>query len=193
MLYSFRPFSHKSSDDGFAHFSESFDPILDVFDNEGVWLGLQFHPFEMHTAHRPLEAIGHCEPSGFNFDTSPLNGQRVDPAKFHREFRNGIYHVHMKDAALNLDGLSGTLASRLNFGLRVRSRIFRSLGHGSFNFEPIVRTLKHTCYRGLFRSSGKIARWSAQWRRPKPAGSPRTWSSSHPLGRSTLSLRSEAA
>ena len=40
MLYSFRPFSHRSSDDGFAYVSESFDPILDVFDNEGVWLGL---------------------------------------------------------------------------------------------------------------------------------------------------------
>ena len=189
--------SHKSGDDGFAYFSEGFDAGLDVFDNDGVRLGIQVRPseivFEISMAPWPFEAIGRRrEPFGFNFETSHLHSRRVDPAMFLREFRNGIYHVHMKDATLNLDGVSGIFASRLNFGRPAQGRVLRSLGHGGLNFNEIVRTLNRIGYRDLFSSSGRIAGWTKKRGRPRPAGSPSTWTSSRPVRRPTPPLRSEA-
>lgn len=193
---SFHPFRHKNSNDCFADSAETFDPIFDVFDNEVVRLGLQVHAseivLEMSMAHWPLEAIGRREPFGFNFDTSPLHRQRVDPAKFLREFRNRIYHVHMKDAALNLAGVSGIFASRLNFCRPDQGRAFRALGHGGLDAKEIIGTLNRIGYQGPFPSSGGIAGWTTKRGRPKPTGSPSTWTSSHLLRRSTPSLRIEA-
>ena len=196
MHYRFRPFSDESSDGGFAYFAESFDPILDVFDNEGVRFGLQVHPYAIvsaiYTAHRPLKAIGHREAFGFNFATSHLRWQRVDPVKFLRDLWDRNYHIRMKDPALRLDGESRILASYPTIGDRDQGRLFRSLGQRGVNFEPISRTLNRTGYRGLFRSSGKIAGWITQRRRSMPADSLRTWASSRPIGRSTPPMRSEA-
>ncbi|MCK5196909.1 MAG: sugar phosphate isomerase/epimerase, partial [Spirochaetales bacterium] len=58
------------------------------------------------------------------------------------------YHVHMKDAALQLDGRSGILASNLNFGQAGRGWDFRSLGHGDVDFEEIIRALNDIGYKG---------------------------------------------
>jgi sugar phosphate isomerase/epimerase len=54
----------------------------------------------------------------------------------------------MKDAALQLDGRSGILASHLNFGQPERGWDFRSLGHGGVDFEEIIRTLNQIGYNG---------------------------------------------
>jgi sugar phosphate isomerase/epimerase len=54
----------------------------------------------------------------------------------------------MKDAALQLDGKSGILASHLNFGCAERGWDFRSLGHGGVNFEEIIRALNKSGYSG---------------------------------------------
>lgn len=152
MLYSFPPVSDATIDAGFAYFADMFHPILDVFDEVGVRFGLEVHPteiaFDIYTARRALEAIGHREAFGFNFDPSHLHWQRVDPVTFLREFKDRIYHVHMKDAALQLDGRSGILASHLNFGHPDRGWDFRSLGRGGVDFEEIIRTLNHIGYRG---------------------------------------------
>jgi sugar phosphate isomerase/epimerase len=95
-----------------------------------------------------LEAIGGREVFGFNFDPSHLEWQGVDPAKFIRTFRDRIYHVHMKDAAVTLDGTSGILGSYLNFGQPGRGWDFRSLGRGQVNFEEIIRALNEIKYDG---------------------------------------------
>ena len=152
MLYSFPPVTDATIDAGFDYFAEMFHPILDVFDEVGVKFGLEVHPteiaFDIYTAHRALAAIGHRKAFGFNFDPSHLHWQRVDPVTFLREFKDRIYHVHMKDAALQLDGKSGILASHLNFGHPDRGWDFRSLGHGGVDFEEIIRALNHIGYRG---------------------------------------------
>ncbi len=72
----------------------------------------------------------------------------VDPVLFLREFPDRIIHVHMKDAALQLDGRGSILGSHLNFGHPDRSWDFRSLGRGGVKFEEIVRTLNHIGYKG---------------------------------------------
>ena len=151
-IYSFPPVSDQMIDDGFKFFADMWNPILDVFDECGVKFALEVHPteiaFDIVTAKRALEAIGNREAFGFNFDPSHLHWQLVDPVFFLKEFADRIYHVHMKDAALQIDGRSGILGSHLNFGSADRGWDFRSLGHGGVDFEEITRAFNHIGYTG---------------------------------------------
>ncbi len=152
LLYSFPPVSEAMIDDGFQRFAELWNPILDVFDECKVRFALEVHPteiaFDIVTARRALKAVNRRKAFGFNFDPSHLQWQMVDPVKFLKVFADRIYHVHMKDAAVTLDGESGILASHLNFGAPGRGWDFRSLGRGDVDFEAIVRTLNMIGYRG---------------------------------------------
>ncbi len=152
MLYSFPPVSDEMIQDGFAFFAKMWNPILDEFDKHGVKFALEVHPteiaFDIVTAKMALEAVGRREAFGFNFDPSHLHWQQVSPVRFLQEFSDRIYHVHMKDAALQLDGYSGILGSHLNFGTPNRGWDFRSLGHGGVDFEEIIRMLNHLGYQG---------------------------------------------
>jgi sugar phosphate isomerase/epimerase len=152
MLYSFPPVTDEMIEDGFAYFAKRWNPILDVFDDCGVRFALEVHPteiaFDIITAKRALRAIGNRPAFGFNFDPSHLHWQMVDPVCFLKEFSDRIYHVHMKDAAVQLNGRSGILGSHLNFGQPSRGWDFRSLGHGGVNFEEIIRVLNQIGYNG---------------------------------------------
>jgi sugar phosphate isomerase/epimerase len=152
MLYSFPPVSEARIQKGFDDFARLWNPILDVFDKCGVRFALEVHPteiaFDIITAKRALAAIKNRKAFGFNFDPSHLHWQMVDPVKFLKTFSNRIYHVHMKDAALTLDGESGILASHLNFGTPGRGWDFRSPGRGQIKFEEIIRTLNAIGYNG---------------------------------------------
>ncbi len=152
MLYSFPPVTDEMIEDGFKYFAKMWNPILDVFDECGVKFALEVHPteiaFDTITAKKALDAIGNREAFGFNFDPSHLHWQMVDPVRFLREFPDRIYHVHMKDAAIQLDGYTGILGSHLNFGKPDRGWDFRSLGRGGVDFEEIIRTLNQIGYQG---------------------------------------------
>lgn len=152
MLYPFPPITEQMIDDGFKFFAKMWNPIFDEFDKCGVKFGLEVHPteiaFDIPTARRAIEAVEGREAFGFNFDPSHLLWQMVDSVDFLREFSGRIYHVHMKDAALQLNGRTGILASHLNFGHPDRGWDFRSLGHGDVDFENIIRMLNHIGYDG---------------------------------------------
>ena len=72
----------------------------------------------------------------------------MTPHLFIHDFKDKIYHVHMKDAAVTLDGRSGILGSHITFGDTRRGWNFRSIGHGSVNFEDIIRELNAANYGG---------------------------------------------
>jgi sugar phosphate isomerase/epimerase len=74
--------------------------------------------------------------------------QGVDPVKFIQAFPDRIYHCHVKDAAITLDGRSGILASHIDFGDGRRGWDFRSPGHGQVDFEAIIRELNRIGYTG---------------------------------------------
>lgn len=152
LVYRFPPASEKQVEDGFKYFAKMWNPILDVFDQCGVRFGLEVHPteiaYDIITMRRALKAVKNRKAFGVNFDPSHLHWQMVDPIRFLREFRDRIYHVHLKDAALTLDGESSILASHLNFGTPGRGWDFRSLGRGGVDFEEIVRTLNVIGYDG---------------------------------------------
>jgi len=152
MLYSFPPVSPAMIEEGYALFAERFHPILDVFADCGVRFALEVHPteiaFDLYSAEQALAAIEHREEFGFNFDPSHLLWQGVDPVEFLRAFPNRIYHVHIKDAIVTLNGRSGILASHFNFGDPRRGWDFRSPGRGGVNFEEIIRALNTLGYDG---------------------------------------------
>lgn len=151
-LYSFPPNDWNEIEKGYQFFSDMFNPILDVFDECGVKFALEVHPTEIAydfvTARKALDAIGYRESFGFNFDPSHLQWQGMDPVKFLEEFEERIFHVHMKDCAVTLDGATGILGSHINFGEAGRGWDFRSLGRGDVDFEDIIRVLNRIGYSG---------------------------------------------
>lgn len=152
LLYSFPPVPQEMIDAGYELLAERFNPILDIFAECGVRFALEVHPteiaFDLHSAERTLAALDRREEFGFNFDPSHLLWQGVDPVEFLRAFPDRIYHVHIKDAIVTLNGRSGILSSHLNFGDPRRGWDFRSPGRGGVNFEEIIRALNQLGYAG---------------------------------------------
>jgi sugar phosphate isomerase/epimerase len=150
--YSFPPTTEDIVEAGFEKIFKLWTPILDEFDRHGVKFALEVHPteiaFDLYTAKRLLEKFNYRLTLGFNFDPSHLVWQGVEPHLFIREFADRIYHVHMKDVAVTLDGKTGILGSHLPFGNLNRGWNFRSLGHGDVNFEDIIRELNGINYPG---------------------------------------------
>lgn len=67
---------------------------------------------------------------------------------FLRDFASRIYHVHMKDAKVTLDGRAGILGSHIEFGDTRRGWNFVSVGHGDVDFDGIIRELNQMGYNG---------------------------------------------
>jgi sugar phosphate isomerase/epimerase len=151
-VYDFPPTPKSVYDAGFQQFADRWNPILDVFQECGVRFALEVHPteiaFDIYSAHRALDAIDRRPEFGFNYDPSHLIWQGMAPHEFIYEFPDRIYHVHMKDARVNLNGRTGILASHLSFGDARRGWDFRSLGRGGVRFEEIIRALNHVKYSG---------------------------------------------
>jgi sugar phosphate isomerase/epimerase len=169
-LYSFPPNDYDEIERGYETFAERFSPILDVFDAEGVRFALEVHPTEIAydfvTTRRALEAVGHREAFGLNFDPSHLVPQFLDPAAFLQEFGARIHHVHVKDAKRRLDGRRSILGSHLDFGHPDRGWDFVSPGHGDVDFEAVVRELDRIGYRGPlsieWEDTGMDREWGAR-------------------------------
>lgn len=150
--YSFPPTPEDMIEKGFQEIRKLWDPILDEFKKNGVKFALEVHPteiaFDLYTAEHLLKTFEYREELGFNFDPSHLLWQGMEPHLFIREFADRIYHVHMKDAEVTLDGKAGILGSHLTFGDQRRGWNFRSIGHGGVNFEEIIRELNAAGYTG---------------------------------------------
>ena len=153
LLYSFPPNDPQMIEDGFKDFADRWNPILDVFDEEGVRFGLEVHPteiaFDIASAERALEAIGHREAFGFNYDPSHFGYQGVDYVAFIERFADRIYHAHMKDVWWSdVPRRSGVFGGHLPFGDRDRYWDFRSIGRGRIDFEEVIRALNRIGYDG---------------------------------------------
>jgi sugar phosphate isomerase/epimerase len=152
LLYSFPPNDFDEIAAGYRDFAERWGPILDVFDREGVRFGLEVHPTEIAydfvTTRLALDAVGNRAAFGINLDPSHFAHQSLDPARFALEFADRIYHVHVKDTKLRLDGRRSILGSHLDFGEEARGWDFVSLGHGDVDFEQLFRALNRIGYQG---------------------------------------------
>ena len=150
--YSFPQTTQEMVEQGFQRIKELWTPIFDVYDACGVKLALEVHPteiaFDFYTTERLLKTLDYRPTLGLNFDPSHLVWQGVNPQLLIREFASRIYHVHMKDVKLTMDGRAGILGSHIEFGDTRRGWNFVSLGHGNVDFDGIIRELNQIGYHG---------------------------------------------
>ncbi|WP_089104311.1 sugar phosphate isomerase/epimerase family protein [Streptomyces hyaluromycini] len=149
----FPPVSQAVIDEGYEDFARRWNPILDVFDAEGVRFAHEVHPSEIAydywTSERTLEAIGRRPAFGFNWDPSHMIWQGVDPVGFITDFADRIYHVDCKDTRVRPPyGRAGILGSHLPWGDPRRRWDFVSVGHGDMPWEDAFRALAAIGYDG---------------------------------------------
>ncbi|MEV8567769.1 sugar phosphate isomerase/epimerase family protein [Streptomyces sp. NPDC051322] len=148
----FPPVPPEMIERGYADFAERWNPILDVFDEVGVRFAHEVHPSEIAydywTTVRTLEAIGHREAFGLNFDPSHFVWQDLDPVGFLWDFRDRIYHVDCKESVKQLNGRNGRLGSHLPWADPRRGWDFVSTGHGDVPWEACFRMLNAIEYDG---------------------------------------------
>ena len=146
----FPPVPAEMIERGYQDFADRWNPILDVFDEEGVRFAHEVHPSEIAydywTTKRSLEAIGHRSAFGLNFDPSHFMWQDLDPVGFLWDFQDRIYHVHLKESRKQLDGRNGRLGSHLPWADPRRGWDFVSTGHGDVPWESIFRMLNFIGY-----------------------------------------------
>ncbi|RUR01476.1 sugar phosphate isomerase/epimerase family protein [Labedella endophytica] len=149
----FPPVGADVIDAGYEDFANRWNPILDVFDDEGVRFAHEVHPSEIAYDHwtsvRTLEAIGRRPAFGFNWDPSHMMWQGVDTVGFIWDFQDRIYHVDCKDTRLRPNtGRPGVLGSHLPWGDPRRGWDFVSTGHGDVPWEDAFRALDAIGYDG---------------------------------------------
>ena len=170
LLYSFPPNDPEAVEAGYQDFAERWNPIMDVFDQEGVKWGLEVHPTEIAydfvTTRKTLEAIDRRDAFGINFDPSHFAHQFLDSAAFVEEFADRIYHVHVKDSRKYLNGRRGILGGHLNFGEAERGWDFVSPGHGDVDFETLFRSLNRIGYQGPLSIEWEDSGMSRDWGAP---------------------------
>jgi len=149
----FPPVGAEVIEAGYQDFADRWNPILDVFDGEGVRFAHEVHPSEIaydyYSSVAALEAVGHREAFGFNWDPSHMMWQGVDPVAFIVEFADRIYHVDCKDTRVRpQNGRTGILGSHLPWGDPRRGWDFVSTGHGDVPWEDSFRALRSIGYAG---------------------------------------------
>lgn len=145
LLYRFPPPVEAEVKADLRAFAATWQPILDVFEANGVGFAMEFHPtsvaYDWLTAERALEAADRHPSLGFNLNPSHLHWQGVDSAAFARRFCGRILHAHMEDAGVTRDRRGSILGSHLNFHEPSRAWDFRSVGRGQVDFGSILRVL----------------------------------------------------
>jgi sugar phosphate isomerase/epimerase len=169
-LYFFPPTSQDDINAGYKEFADRWLPILETFKQQGVRYALEPHPteiaYDLVTAHRALDALGHHPSFGFNFDPSHFIHQFINPVFFVDEFAHRIFHMHIKDSRLQLNGRSSILSSHLDFGDPRRGWDFVSPGRGDVKWDHIIRALNRAGYHGPlsieWEDSGMDREWGAR-------------------------------
>ncbi|MGW9551349.1 sugar phosphate isomerase/epimerase family protein [Citricoccus zhacaiensis] len=138
---------------GYRDFADRWNPILDVFDECGVRFAHEVHPTEIAYDHwstvKTLEAVGHREAFGLNWDPSHMMWQGIDPVAFISDFADRIYHVDCKDTRMRMGGgRNGVLGSHLPWGDPRRGWDFVSVGRGDVPWEDAFRSLTAIGYDG---------------------------------------------
>jgi len=150
--YSFPQTEEKMIEEGFATIVERWTPLLDDMDKAGIKFALEVHPteiaFDYYTFERLLRSFDYRKTLGMNFDPSHLLWQGLKPHLMIRALPDRVYHVHIKDASVTLDGLNGILGSHIEFGDTRRGWNFRSPGRGQVDFSAIIRELNQIGYEG---------------------------------------------
>jgi sugar phosphate isomerase/epimerase len=133
-------------------FVHRWTPILEACQEHGIRYAFEVRPgqiaFDLYSAERVLDALNARQEFGFTLAPAHLHWQGVDPVEFIRRFHDRIYHVHVEDAAIALNGRNGLLGSYLDTGDPRRGWHPRSPGRGGLDWEGIIRALNAAGYDG---------------------------------------------
>jgi sugar phosphate isomerase/epimerase len=148
----------KTVDEQWAHFVETWVPIVAVAEEQGVRIGIENCPMIFtgdewpggknlaatpKVWRRMFEEVS--SPSfGLNFDPSHFIWQHMDYLKPLREFKERIFHVHAKDVRLDRDDLDdvGIMATPLEYHKP------KLPGLGDVNWGRFFSVLSDTGYDG---------------------------------------------
>lgn len=149
----FPPVPQSVIDDGYQDFADRWNPILDVFDSEGVRFAHEVHPSEIAYDYwstvAALDAVDRREAFGLNWDPSHMVWQQLDPVGFLVDFADRIYHVDCKDTKMATgNGRNGRLGSHLAWGDPKRGWDFVSTGNGDVPWQRCFRALNAIGYTG---------------------------------------------
>ncbi len=150
--YSFPQTTQEIVDEGFNTIVKRWTPLFDEMDKQDIKFALEVHPteiaFDYYSFVKLLQVFNYRKTLGMNFDPSHLLWQGIKPHLMIRELPDRVYHVHIKDASVTLDGLTGILGSHIEFGSTKRGWNFRSPGRGGVDFSAIIRELNEIGYDG---------------------------------------------
>jgi sugar phosphate isomerase/epimerase len=139
-------------EDALREFARRWTPILDACQECGLRYAFEVHPgqiaFDLYSAELALDALHGREEFGFTLDPSHLHWQGIDPVEFVRKFPDRIYHVHVKDAVVALNGRTGLLGSYAPYGDARRGWQPRAPGRGGIDWESLIRALNDAGYEG---------------------------------------------
>ena len=149
----FPPVGQDVIDAGYQDFADRWNPILDVYDSEGVRFAHEVHPSEIAydywTTVKTLDAIEHRAAFGLNWDPSHMVWQGLDPVAFILDFADRIYHVDCKDTRMRMgNGRNGILGSHGAWSDPRRGWDFVSTGRGDVPWEDAIRALNSIGYAG---------------------------------------------
>ena len=135
---------------GFAELAKRWEPILDVFDENGVDVCYEIHPGEdLHdgvTFERFLNATKNHSRVKILYDPSHFVLQQMDYLKYIDHYHEFIKMFHVKDAEFNPNGKSGVYGGYQDW--IDRPGRFRSLGDGQVDFKSIFSKLSQYNFDG---------------------------------------------
>jgi len=133
---------------GFEELGKRWKPILDVYEEQGVYCCYELHPgedlFDGTTFERFLEVTGEHPRACINYDPSHFVLQCLDYVQFIDYYHERIKAFHVKDAEFNPDGKQGVYSGYQSWVNRAGR--FRSLGDGQVDFSAIFSKLSQYGY-----------------------------------------------
>jgi sugar phosphate isomerase/epimerase len=137
-------------EEAFAELGKRWQPILDVFDENGVDVCFEIHPGEdLHdgaTFERFLAEVGDHARANILYDPSHFLLQQLDYLAFIDLYHARIRAFHVKDAEFRPSGRAGVYGGYQ--GWVERPGRFRSLGDGQIDFKSIFSKLAQYDYPG---------------------------------------------
>lgn len=134
----------------FTELAKRWEPILNVFDENGVDLCYEIHPGEdLHdgiTYEMFLEKVNNHKRANLLYDPSHFVLQALDYLEYIDIYHERIKMFHVKDAEFNPTGRQGVYGGYQDWINRAGR--FRSLGDGQVDFKAIFSKLTQYDYKG---------------------------------------------
>jgi sugar phosphate isomerase/epimerase len=137
-------------DTAFTELAKRWEPILNVFDENGVDLCYEIHPGEdLHdgiTYEMFLEKVNNHKRANLLYDPSHFVLQALDYLEYIDIYHERIKMFHVKDAEFNPTGRQGVYGGYQDW--IDRAGRFRSLGDGQVDFKGIFSKLTQYDFKG---------------------------------------------